>query len=62
MPLSKAMLVTLLALIAGFAGIVVGIFAGSVGHLTLFAATAVAVAAAVGTFGLGLAVLAYLRP
>ncbi|MET8582570.1 hypothetical protein ABZX39_17040 [Streptomyces collinus] len=62
MPLSKATLVTLVALIAGFAGIVVGIFAGGVGHLTPFGATAAAVGAAVAAFGIGLAVLAYLRP
>jgi hypothetical protein len=60
-PVSKAILVTLNALIASDVGFIVGIFAGTVGELTLDAAAGVGACAAAGAFGIGMRIVAFIR-
>lgn len=58
---SKAILVTLLALIATNCGFIVGIFARAVGHLTPYAASVAGAGAAVAAFTIGMGVARFLR-
>jgi hypothetical protein len=60
-PVSKAILVTLNALIASDVGFLVGIFAGTMGDLALDAATGVGAGAAAGAFGIGMRVVTFIR-
>ncbi|MFF1405150.1 hypothetical protein [Streptomyces sp. NPDC058294] len=58
---SKAILVTLLALIATNWGFIVGIFARTVGHLTPYSASVAGAGAATAAFGIGMGVAEFLR-
>ncbi|MFH9590754.1 hypothetical protein ACH4LS_37170 [Streptomyces luteogriseus] len=58
---SKAILVTLNALIASDVGFLAGIFAGATGDLTLDVAAGVGFGAAAGAFGIGMRVVTFIR-
>ncbi|WP_330336833.1 hypothetical protein [Streptomyces sp. NBC_00557] len=59
--LPKGMRVTVLGLIAGIAGLVTGIFAGTVGGLSFYLTCVAGAGAAFAVFTAGMSVLAYLR-
>ncbi|MCX5357329.1 hypothetical protein OG864_00850 [Streptomyces sp. NBC_00124] len=55
------MRITLVALLAVIAGLVVGIYASLVGQLTLYPTSAVGGGASIAVFMIGMAVLAFLQ-
>ncbi|WP_254594720.1 hypothetical protein [Streptomyces sp. 8P21H-1] len=60
-PLSKAILITLVALFAVVVGLLMGIYASRVGDLTFYSASAAGGGAWFVAFTLGLMILSYLR-
>lgn len=60
-PVSNAILVTLVALIAVIIGFIVGIFALAVGHLTPYAASGTGAGAAIATYTIGMGTVKFIR-